>query len=207
MAERFLTIGLSPRGRGNLQLAQEGDIVERSIPAWAGQPLFEVFPFLYSEVYPRVGGATGQPKFTLILSNGLSPRGRGNPNRLPQHLGDLGSIPAWAGQPVWLSPVYVPLGVYPRVGGATPFLVRLLPFLNGLSPRGRGNHRDRGNRYHRKGSIPAWAGQPGWSPGISTATGVYPRVGGATYITNTYRYSIFGLSPRGRGNQDRISEK
>ena len=50
---------------------------------------------------------------------GLSPRGRGNPDR-QVHVVDTGrSIPAWAGQPsppAWLVSTHK---VYPRVGGAT----------------------------------------------------------------------------------------
>ena len=33
-----LSLGLSPRGRGNLRMHWRNDITERSIPAWAGEP-------------------------------------------------------------------------------------------------------------------------------------------------------------------------
>ncbi len=50
--------GLSPRVRGNLGGCQVGDATGRSIPACAGEPLFEM-PFLARmEVYPRVCGGT-----------------------------------------------------------------------------------------------------------------------------------------------------
>ena len=50
--------GLSPRGRGNRDQALIDQSRERSIPAWAGEPVV--------------------PHPLLLTGNGLSPRGRGN---------------------------------------------------------------------------------------------------------------------------------
>ena len=85
-----LSIGLSPRGRGNpsngmmpmpyprvgggTQLVYSSD---RSIPAWAGEPSSSTRPIFVGSVYPRVGGGT----FDF------------------QWLREAGSIPAWAGEP------------------------------------------------------------------------------------------------------------
>ena len=53
-----------------------------------------------------------------------------------------------------------------------------------------------------RGSIPAWAGQPSDSAMRVSALTVYPRVGGATYSPRLPLALRWGLSPRGRGNQD-----
>ena len=50
-------------------------------------------------------------------------------------------------------------------------------------------------------SIPAWAGQPFGERHFDIGSTVYPRVGGATDVATGNGYTLYGLSPRGRGNQ------
>ena len=158
--DRHHSMGLSPRGRGNLPETLRIGSSLRSIPAWAGQPSRPAPPSPWPTVYPRVGGATPGVFDGRVPGQGLSPRGRGN---LPaQGSGPplLGSIPAWAGQPDCRALPQLPGRVYPRVGGATLWpWSRNMPTM-GLSPRGRGNLPLRRLAGHRPGSIPAWAGQP-----------------------------------------------
>ncbi len=91
--------GLSPRGRGNRQCAVRFQPLQRSIPAWAGEPSWPRPPCCPCRVYPRVGGGTTFCSCVPSSKGGLSPRGRGNPI-VPKPQGDtLGSIPAWAGEP------------------------------------------------------------------------------------------------------------
>ena len=91
--------GLSPRGRGNPGPALRGLLQERSIPAWAGEPA-EVDRILSDlRVYPRVGGGTTLLRDLPINLTGLSPRGRGNLSDVAYLVEDVGSIPAWAGEP------------------------------------------------------------------------------------------------------------
>ncbi len=73
-------------------------------------------------------------------------------------------------------------------------------FVTGLSPRVRGNLRNRLPGDRSQGSIPACTGEP--SPGIrwKTAKRVYPRVYGGTDISTPAAGSRHGLSPRVRGN-------
>ena len=52
--------GLSPRGRGNRIARDRGGVIDRSIPAWAGEPRCGGFRDGQQLVYPRVGGGTGQ---------------------------------------------------------------------------------------------------------------------------------------------------
>ena len=93
------------------------------------------------------------------------------------------SIPAWAGEP--------PCGdrrsgtgpVYPRVGGGTTQFEKLPIAGQGLSPRGRGNHKIVGLRQTFTRSIPAWAGEPRAPLPLGDSESVYPRVGGGTQRT------------------------
>ena len=114
-----LEVGLPPRGRGNLALAERGPIARGSTPAWAGQPPTGAFVTLSTSVYPRVGGATDWKGKDVERLTGLPPRGRGNPRDVVLSARSGGSTPAWAGQPRTASVLHRGPRVYPRVGGAT----------------------------------------------------------------------------------------
>ena len=95
---------------------------------------------------------------------GLSPRVRGNPMlRRKRHHID-GSIPARAGEPV-TGFIVQPIGaVYPRACGGTGAAGDLVPGLDGLSPRVRGNLCCSLLSQMSVRSIPARAGEPLASP-------------------------------------------
>ena len=132
--------GLSPRGRGNPEAKGRKLSFQRSIPAWAGEPLMTPSSPKSQTVYPRVGGGTTLGLGAYPGVTGLSPRGRGNRSPGYEPDGMLRSIPAWAGEPVAPCSHTCYHTVYPRVGGGTVNLC-FNPLLSpGLSPRGRGNH-------------------------------------------------------------------
>ena len=151
-------------------------------------------------VYPRVGGETIIGATANIHSEGLSPRGRGNPDRGSPAAHVLGSIPAWAGKPSSLPIPLIRLRVYPRVGGETRDDPQDGHRADGLSPRGRGNRLRNRAGAEVAGSIPAWAGKPQRQLGFGLRQQVYPRVGGETSRSVDGPESLEGLSPRGRGN-------
>ena len=93
----------------------------------------------------------------------------------------VGSIPAWAGEPLSTGPVVVILKVYPRVGGGTCRVAWRGQRVQGLSPRGRGNPAG-----ESESCLTCW---------------VYPRVGGGTHVPLHDGLLHGGLSPRGRGNR------
>ena len=192
--------GLSPRGRGNLHRRQPAAPRLGSIPAWAGKPGTSRPPPAPAWVYPRVGGETAGARGGRAAEEGLSPRGRGN--RAAAHRGAMAqwSIPAWAGKPLSRRRRYPPLMVYPRVGGETEVREQIIDQPEGLSPRGRGNHRDWLIAVGMIRSIPAWAGKPRSPSRPPRSTRVYPRVGGETSAARLSAVVIKGLSPRGRGN-------
>ena len=173
--------GLSPRGRGNLDYSSSSQLSLGSIPAWAGEPrLFILIPALF-RVYPRVGGGTAVMPIPSGSTEGLSPRGRGNPILSGSTGTYWGSIPAWAGEPGSRSILMRSTGVYPRVGGGTGVPFHPDEEYWGLSPRGRGNPTVSTPSPFFLGSIPAWAGEPALAMAARIILTVYPRVGGGTH--------------------------
>ena len=151
-----------------------------SIPAYAGEPDSGPYPHSRRKVYPRVCGGTPAWALGTQILGGLSPRMRGNPSRGRRARGLDGSIPAYAGEPGGSSAGGGGAAVYPRVCGGTRRQFRRRWRGSGLSPRMRGNPhtppvfegvyglspRMRGNPpgdagwRARRGSIPAYAGEP-----------------------------------------------
>ena len=170
--------GLSPRGRGNRSVWSSQRIELGSIPAWAGEPVTPCTNSKALGVYPRVGGGTQPDEHARRLVEGLSPRGRGNPLVPVRCRAGKGSIPAWAGEPVYGILNSSSKAVYPRVGGGTCCLRHPRTRGWGLSPRGRGNRSGGIGPNHPLGSIPAWAGEPLTQTNQAEACRVYPRVGG-----------------------------
>ena len=158
---RMRADGLSPRGRGNHLPDDRSALVSRSIPAWAGKPHRSASNSSIQGVYPRVGGETPAEYRWRDPRWGLSPRGRGNPDKAPVMHPAQRSIPAWAGKPREDGQGRRPQLVYPRVGGETGAVTLWGLRVTGLSPRGRGNHRKINPVNRVSGSIPAWAGKPG----------------------------------------------
>ena len=192
--------GLSPRGRGNLEIEYEVDDGYGPIPAWAGEPAANQQLWTVTTAYPRVGGGTGLDVLSNSPTVGLSPRGRGN-RCLWIVIGQaLGPIPAWAGEPLHNRASDERGRAYPRVGGGTDALIGWDEWSRGLSPRGRGNLTGGRAPVIDLGPIPAWAGEPGHRAADLGNRRAYPRVGGGTSVWPPTWGACRGLSPRGRGN-------
>src|SRR5690606_36053019 len=89
---------------------------------------------------------------------------------------------------------------YPRVCGGTTVKPRDHIFVDGLSPRVRGNRPRSCRERSRAGTIPACAGEPMENYTPKHLERDYPRVcGGTATATNTVRL-LTGLSPLVRGN-------
>ena len=99
LAWTAMASGLSPRVRGNLAPPSPPAIPIRSIPACAGEPLYEQRRDCCDQVYPRVCGGTGQRPGSRLSRRGLSPRVRGNQRATKTAVLFRGSIPACAGEP------------------------------------------------------------------------------------------------------------
>ena len=125
---------------------------------------------------------------------------RGNPRFRRPGRRPMRSIPAYAGEPGRPSPIWMDTRVYPRVCGGTLYVVFVLMFRSGLSPRMRGNPVCGRRRQLRERSIPAYAGEPTGAVGWERFQGVYPRVCGGTSRKCCVCPVNRGLSPRMRGN-------
>ena len=99
-------LGLSPRVRGNLRTSSNGEQMQRSIPASAGEPPVGALRFTTNGVYPASAGEPaaaekaaaaaaaavyprecGGTTASIVINNnytGLSPRVRGNLRPLPR---------------------------------------------------------------------------------------------------------------------------
>ncbi len=132
--------GLSPRVRGNRPWVPKCRVSRRSIPARAGEPVRVLKITKCSGVYPRACGGTIRTAAALATGQGLSPRVRGNRTTERLRAGQMGSIPARAGEPTGAARSHAAGRVYPRAcGGTSSRSVPPRRFL-GLSPRVRGNH-------------------------------------------------------------------
>ena len=135
-------IGLSPRVRGNLDVDSSGTVRSRSIPACTGEPGGGCSAISIRGVYPRVyGGTTGDPAVRGSVV-GLSPRVRGNLQKVIGRNRREGSIPACTGEPRATGAKTHRAEVYPRVYGGTHISSHTICDARGLSPRVRGNQAD-----------------------------------------------------------------
>ena len=172
--------GLSPRLRGNPSSSPWRAAQSRSIPAPAGEPLCPVAPRSAPRVYPRACGGTPAKCSWSAAAPGLSPRLRGNPRSRRGELGANRSIPAPAGEPCGM-PITTAAGrVYPRACGGTHNAPQHGYYLEGLSPRLRGNRGAGAAGRILSRSIPAPAGEPTASSRRASANTVYPRACGGT---------------------------
>ena len=153
--------GLSPRVRGNRPIHMLPAISVGSIPACTGEPRSLAERSAMEEVYPRVYGGTSSKHCPTCPARGLSPRVRGNLQEHGHAIAALRSIPACTGEPEYGHAMPVRLRVYPRVYGGTAGRVCRDAKRTGLSPRVRGNLKQRSAITFLNGSIPACTGEPG----------------------------------------------
>ena len=96
----------------------------------------------------------------IRVTEGLSPRVRGNLDTASVLQDALRSIPACAGEPKRPTALLLTVWVYPRVCGGTYCWRGYWLRQKGLSPRVRGNLRAVVHPAVLRGSIPACAGEP-----------------------------------------------
>ena len=92
--------GLSPRMRGNQTCTSGNAELAGSIPAHAGKPRAADRDILPAGVYPRACGETRWKNWHRFVTQGLSPRMRGNLGTPGKAIDWQGSIPAHAGKPL-----------------------------------------------------------------------------------------------------------
>ena len=110
-----------------------------------------------------------------------------------------GSIPAYAGDPILRPACSRAARVYPRLRGGSIKTASNGERGLGLSPPTRGIHSPRFRAYGRRGSIPAYAGDPHHFCQIFNPVWVYPRLRGGSSSAKTIKPAVAGLSPPTRG--------
>ena len=158
-------------------------LMDRSIPAGAGEPEDEVNVGSVLEVYPRgCGGTLRQPRPTQLCTIWRSiPAGAGEPSVgdgrvgpstvYPRGCGGTGEedggvvvvgglFPAGAGEPRLGAGLSTFEEVYPRGCGGTSVNASVKTTHSGLSPRVRGNREHPLVEVNHVRSIPAGAGEP-----------------------------------------------
>ena len=131
--------GPSPRMRGSPASAETWVAFPGTIPAYAGEPSASRRRRCWRRDHPRVcGGALHRPSPNKSYS-GPSPRMRGSPACLAGFPKQLGTIPAYAGEPLTTTFVGFDCLDHPRVcGGATSSQTHDRS-ARGPSPRMRGS--------------------------------------------------------------------
>ena len=134
-----LTYGLSPLARGTHHIYEIRYLLNRFIPAGAGNSC-ELFKWASSDaVYPRWRGELITKSTTMMINFGLSPLARGTPRVLRWSSVKWRFIPAGAGNSQAAHLTVTPVtGLSPLARG-TPVLLFCAVVTNRFIPAGAGN--------------------------------------------------------------------
>ena len=191
--------GLSPPTRGIPAAVNNPVLLDRSIPAYAGDPRTDSHPLESAPVYPRLRGGSRQFAHIVRLGFGLSPPTRGILGQSTTPARRRRSIPAYAGDPHHSGGSPHSVEVYPRLRGGSADTPGLASSKAGLSPPTRGILRQGAVDRLNERSIPAYAGDPMAIPTLMTRRKVYPRLRGGSTSPKCLCRGIQGLSPPTRG--------
>ena len=191
--------GSSPRVRGKPAVYLEIPVLDRIIPASAGQTSCRNGVWEPTADHPRECGANPRLRAIGPICCGSSPRVRGKlvvhqPLQAHRRI-----IPASAGQTGhgWRS--FVVLADHPRECGANRTLSNVLLPTIGSSPRVRGKHRLLVRTHQTRRIIPASAGQTNQRQKFQRQRADHPRECGANSYERRTRPNCIGSSPRVRG--------
>ncbi len=177
-AWRSLSAGRSPRMRGRPHNGLFHPDRGRSIPAYAGETVFESVSYYSPGVDPRVCGGDRSVNPNRLPGRGRSPRMRGRHQILPLLDPSARSIPAYAGETLRSIRGPDPTRVDPRVCGGDPVLRNTLSASRGRSPRMRGRQAPTRKKVIGVRSIPAYAGETLTGNRLCQRAQVDPRVCG-----------------------------
>ena len=157
-------------------------------------------------VYPRAGGGTHRLQALSPFDPSLSPSACGGCSIASTSATPIGGLsPRRRGPPGAVDAEQAAAaGAYPRAGGGTRHRHGQVSRHHGLSPRGRGNLTSSAVCGIPIGPIPARAGEPDRCVSRLSSSGAYPRAGGGTPDLHPLKSGRKGLSPRGRGNHQRL---
>ena len=131
-----------------------------TIPARTGEPRPSARILPVGEDYPRAYGGTVIVEEVFEISEGLSPRVRGNPMAAQVYDYLRRTIPARTGEPWSGTDRTTTSRDYPRAYGGTSMTAALRTTYKGLSPRVRGNPTSAVAAIAVARTIPARTGEP-----------------------------------------------
>ena len=173
--------GASPRLRGKQVFRRKGRVVERCIPAPAGETLVRPRSCRRPGVHPRACGGNGPERHRQRGPVGASPRLRGKPPSASPSAYPSRCIPAPAGETSRCAWARCRCTVHPRACGGN--------WAWWAPPR----------RFVR--CIPAPAGETTWYSIRASRSPVHPRACGGNFLAGSNRVRGQGASPRLRGKR------
>ena len=193
--------GSSPRVRGELQSWFISQITSRIIPARAGRTRLRFCRGCGRPDHPRACGANDWVREFKEISDGSSPRVRGEQNAIVQLVLKLRIIPARAGRTTTTSNSTCAASDHPRACGANPFRVSHRAVTPGSSPRVRGELDKKVSDAKAARIIPARAGRTTSPTGSPPPATDHPRACGANPAVWVSIMATLGSSPRVRGER------
>ena len=195
----FQTIGSSPRMRGTLKPLFQVRVLQRFIPAHAGNSDMSAAHSTISPVHPRACGELYRVRLQSVDLGGSSPRMRGTHQlQRPCHRRTR-FIPAHAGNSLDPGDLLPEPPLHPRACGELRVLADREPHVIGSSPRMRGTR----SLWQRLGLgsrfIPAHAGNSGSRSSEAIQITVHPRACGELVQLTNPGVASNGSSPRMRG--------
>ena len=203
-ARRSASIGSSPRSRGTLPPYEEEKMINRFIPALAGNTMSETARSISRSVHPRARGEHREAQRVQGLSEGSSPRSRGTPATPGAPGADGRFIPALAGNTRGAARAAGVRPVHPRARGEHDFATSEKKSADGSSPRSRGTRASAPPCPAAWGFIPALAGNTRKGRRWSFWLSVHPRARGEHMVSEQFRICLGGSSPRSRGTHPRF---
>ena len=187
--------GPSPRARGKLRRRTKPHTCLGTIPAGAG----ETARLCGQWDHPRGRGGNALRARCNWSKGGPSPRARGKLISYRRSVGDVGTIPAGAGETGRRAEESREAGDHPRGRGGNAPARRCPAQTWGPSPRARGKLVLRKELAAAGGTIPAGAGETDQNRSRTCSATDHPRGRGGNAIAAVVGLSLQGPSPRARG--------
>ena len=199
--ERAPVGGSSPHARGTRQADHLNRIVQRFIPAYAGNATTLHRPHFWNSVHPRIRGERKTSDLCKQHPDGSSPHTRGTLRGGDRMRGHTRFIPAYAGNAQSPGRTIEGLPVHPRIRRERIVASARNLKPNGSSPHTRGTPRQPAARGRETRFIPAYAGNATRSSLSPLNISVHPRIRGERPSTSSLGSRNAGSSPHARGTR------
>ncbi|EGO93875.1 hypothetical protein APM_3478 [Acidiphilium sp. PM] len=193
--------GSSPRLRGTPEVEEQEQILDRFIPAPAGNTERVDERRRQSAVHPRACGEHARFTASTETPSGSSPRLRGTPPKHAAAAHPRRFIPAPAGNTSSASPSEIFVAVHPRACGEHLASTGRASLSTGSSPRLRGTPGRPPRRTALRRFIPAPAGNTQPRHRHFRHDTVHPRACGEHASASVIVFVLVGSSPRLRGTR------